>query len=200
MWAHWLSGVCCCRATPPAPRPPSPPVSLRLVATIGLERGLDTLVWQLIASVAAPGYTIHTLVALAAEALRRAEEAGGDGGAAAAAAAAAAGVPLDTLVEAVNKSVPTAVGLLGERGVSGRVGGRGCGGGRCCPTDCSHPPRPPSPPAIPFIVHPIDSGVHALLNATLRPALRRYICERAGGAEAGLAICRECSGGNGSGA
>lgn len=43
--------------------------------------------------------------------------------------------------------------------------------------------------AIPFIVHPIDAGVHAILNSTLRPALRRYICRDAGGAEAGLAIC-----------
>ena len=50
-------------------------------------------------------------------------------------------------------------------------------------------PGPPAPVAIPFIVHPIDSGVHALLNSTLRPALRRLICAEAGGALAGLQIC-----------
>lgn len=43
-----------------------------------------------------------------------------------------------------------------------------------------------------MIVHPIDSAVHAVLNATLRPAMRRYICQEAGGAEAGLAICDDC--------
>lgn len=48
------------------------------------------------------------------------------------------------------------------------------------------------PAAIPFIVHPIDGGVHAILNATLRPAMRRYICSDAGGAQAGLAICEDC--------
>lgn len=46
----------------------------RLIKTIGFERGIDTLVWQLIASVATPGYTIHTVVAAANWALARAEE------------------------------------------------------------------------------------------------------------------------------
>ena len=46
----------------------------RLINTIGLERGLDTLAWQLIASVAAPGYTIHTVVAAANWVLLKAEE------------------------------------------------------------------------------------------------------------------------------
>lgn len=46
----------------------------RLISTIGFERGLDTLVWQLIASVATPGYTIHTVVALATWVLGKAEE------------------------------------------------------------------------------------------------------------------------------
>ena len=57
-----------------------------------------------------------------------------------------------------------------------------------------HPARLPArrPAAIPFIVHPIDAGVHAVLNASLRPAMRRYICQQAGGAEAGLAICQDC--------
>lgn len=39
-------------------------------------------------------------------------------------------------------------------------------------------------------MHPIDSGVHALLNATLRPALRQLICTEARGSEAGLEVCR----------
>ncbi len=52
-------------------------------------------------------------------------------------------------------------------------------------------PHPPAA-AIPLIVHPIDSAVHAVLNATLRPAMRRYICQEAGGAQAGLAICDDC--------
>ena len=30
-----------------------------------MERSLDTVVWQLLASVICPGYTIHTVVALA---------------------------------------------------------------------------------------------------------------------------------------
>lgn len=46
----------------------------RLIKTIGFERGIDTLVWQLIASVAAPGYTIHTVVAAATWALAQAEQ------------------------------------------------------------------------------------------------------------------------------
>lgn len=46
----------------------------RLIKTIGFERGIDTLLWQLIASVATPGYTIHTVVAAANWALARAEE------------------------------------------------------------------------------------------------------------------------------
>lgn len=66
------------------------------------------------------------------------------------------GVPQDAMLELVNKSLPTALGLA----------------------------------AIPFIVHPIDSGVHALLNATLRPLLRRAICKN-GGAKAGLPICKK---------
>ncbi len=44
--------------------------------------------------------------------------------------------------------------------------------------------------AIPFIVHPIDNTVHAVMNATLRPAMRKYVCDR-GGNLAGLALCNE---------
>jgi fission process protein 1 len=129
----------------------------KLIATIGAERGLDTLVWQLIASVAAPGYTIHTVVALVTALLRKCEEqpaiiAGLRN------AAEAVGTSPEIFIETFNKSGPTAAGLI----------------------------------AIPFIVHPIDGAVHACLNATLRPAMRNYICKEAGGVEAGLEVCRNC--------
>lgn len=129
----------------------------RLVATIGAERGVDTMVWQLIASVAAPGYTIHTVVAVVRGILDAAEEQP-PVRAALGAAAQAVGAAPDAFLEAFNKSIPTAAGLL----------------------------------AIPFIVHPIDGAVHAMLNATLRPAMRRYICTKAGGREAGLLVCKDC--------
>jgi fission process protein 1 len=128
-----------------------------LVNVIAAERGLDTLVWQLIASVAAPGYTIHSVVAATRWAVAGVE-AQPQVAAALAGAAAAVGAAPDVFIEALNKSVPTASGLL----------------------------------AIPFIVHPIDGAVHAALNATLRPAMRRYICSQAGGGKAGLAICQDC--------
>lgn len=38
---------------------------LRLVNLLAAERAMDTVVWQLAASVAIPGYTIHTIVAIA---------------------------------------------------------------------------------------------------------------------------------------
>jgi fission process protein 1 len=126
----------------------------RLVNTIGFERGLDTLVWQLIASVAAPGYTIHTVVAAITSLIRTAEQSP-QVREALTSLSAAVGIPPDVFVETFNKSVPTACGLA----------------------------------AIPFIVHPIDAGVHAVLNATLRPVMRRYICGAAGGEAAGLLIC-----------
>jgi fission process protein 1 len=126
----------------------------RLANVIGAERGIDTLVWQLIASVAAPGYTIHTVVAAVMAILHDVERYPGTMNALQNAAT-LTHLPAEYLVDAVNKSVPTAMGLL----------------------------------AIPFIVHPIDAAVHAVLNATLRPAMRDYICNQAGGGNAGLAVC-----------
>lgn len=126
----------------------------KLVNTIGLERGLDTLIWQLIASVAAPGYTIHTVVAIVTGILHTIE----DSPAVMqqlTSISTILGVSQEVFITNFNKSVPTACGLA----------------------------------AIPFIVHPIDGAVHALLNATLRPAMRKFICEGAGGKDAGLAIC-----------
>ena len=46
--------------------------------------------------------------------------------------------------------------------------------------------------AIPFIVHPIDNAVHALLNATMRPAVRKYVCGPGQGALADLEMCVAC--------
>jgi mitochondrial fission process protein 1 len=129
----------------------------KLVATIGAERGLDTLVWQLIASVAAPGYTIHTVVALVTSLLATIEEQPAVI-AVLRHAAEAVGTSPEIFIETFNKSGPTAAGLI----------------------------------AIPFIVHPIDGAVHALLNGTLRPAMRNYICKEAGGKDAGLEVCKNC--------
>ena len=30
--------------------------------------------------------------------------------------------------------------------------------------------------AIPFIVHPIDESVHAVMNVSLRPAIKKFLC------------------------
>ena len=46
--------------------------------------------------------------------------------------------------------------------------------------------------AIPFIVHPIDNAVHLLLNVTMRPAMRKFICGAGQGALADLEICEAC--------
>lgn len=46
--------------------------------------------------------------------------------------------------------------------------------------------------AIPFIVHPIDNTIHALLNATMRPAMRQYVCGPGQGCLADLEMCTAC--------
>ena len=46
-----------------------PDVMSRLEKLLAFERAMDTVVWQLLASVACPGYTIHTVVALVHAAL-----------------------------------------------------------------------------------------------------------------------------------
>lgn len=225
--------------------------------------------WQLIASVAAPGYTIHTVVAAANWLLQLVEESkqarprsrcwhhglgwGCSGAerlqlssgrsvpaavpstcgsarlgdlarkpipvpcrspavqvaASLEQAAAALDVSPDIFLSTFNKSVPTALGLLGalrrrcaDVAPSGshltRVSALACTAHVAASllglylgvSSCCAPPLLPA--AIPFIVHPIDGAVHAVLNATLRPAMRRYICREAGGAQAGLAICERC--------
>lgn len=45
--------------------------------------------------------------------------------------------------------------------------------------------------AIPFIVHPIDNGIHYLMNSSLRPAMRKYICGPGQGNLADLDMCEE---------
>lgn len=128
----------------------------KLARLLSTERAVDTVVWQLIASVAAPGYTIHTIVALTLMGLTAAESLDAVQGAAAAAAA-GVGVETETFLALVNKSLPTAVGLG----------------------------------TIPFIVHPIDNAVHWVMNKTMRPALRKYVCKQGGGKLANLAMCDE---------
>lgn len=112
-WRHGCSHGDTCSHISPSLLPAPATILCRLIATIGLERGLDTLVWQLIASVAAPGYTIHSVVAAANWALQRVEQSqqvalSMNG------AAQALGVAPDVFLATLNKSVPTALGLLGE--------------------------------------------------------------------------------------
>lgn len=45
--------------------------------------------------------------------------------------------------------------------------------------------------AIPFIVHPIDNGIHGLMNFSLRPAMKKYICGPGQGNLADLDMCEE---------
>lgn len=130
----------------------------KLVSTIGLERGIDTLVWQLLASVIIPGYTIHTVVGVSSDILEDALEKN-SGVFPIEWIAGATALPPETVLSFAEKSLPTFIGLM----------------------------------TIPFIVHPIDSAVHGILNASLRPILRGYICDQAGGTDAGLAVCADCS-------
>lgn len=134
----------------------------KLTRLLAAERAMDCLIWQLLASVAIPGYTIHTIVHYAHEAIALAL--GGNGveslsesatGAVNGLAATLTLSPELTLA-LIDKSLPTMVGLA----------------------------------AIPFIVHPIDNAVHWMMNKTLRPVVRKYICVN-GGAAAGLDICNE---------
>lgn len=125
---------------------------------LSLERATDTIVWQLLASVFVPGFTIHTVVQAAHAALLPVEAAQPVRDAAAALASSVGVASADALLAVADKSIPTAVGLA----------------------------------AIPFIVHPIDNAIHALLNVTLRPALKKFVCEQGKGKEAGLELCEEC--------
>lgn len=128
----------------------------KLAALLAAERCVDTVVWQLLASVFVPGFTIHTVVAAVHAGLAPLECVPAVS-AAVASIGAAVGASPDAAMSVVDKSLPTAAGLA----------------------------------AIPFIVHPIDNAIHALLNVTLRPALKKLVCGN-GGREAGLELCADC--------
>lgn len=127
-----------------------------LAKLLAVERTLDTVVWQMLASVIIPGYTIHTLVAAVHGGLVPLESTQGLLDFFESAAPALGSTPA-ALLALFDKTLPTLLGLG----------------------------------AIPFIVHPIDEGVHLLLNRTLRPAMKQYVCASGGGL-AGLALCKDC--------
>lgn len=135
----------------------------KLTTLLATERGVDTVVWQLLASVIIPGTTIHYIVALVHYLLATGLNLDNPDDILPAAAtlfaymATTLNIDVQTVSEFVEKSVPTFCGLL----------------------------------AIPFIVHPIDNTVHAILNVSMRPALRKYLCETGQGRLAGLVMCEE---------
>ncbi len=49
------------------------------------------------------------------------------------------------------------------------------------------------PAVIPAIVGPLDRGVDALMDVTVRPVLRWLVCQKVGSTTKGLEICSECS-------
>lgn len=128
----------------------------RLIKLLSFERAMDTIVWQLLASVICPGYTIHTVVALAHAGLIPLEHQSAVQQTFEQLAPVMNSSP-DALLAVVDKSLPTMLGLG----------------------------------AIPFIVHPIDNGIHALMNFSLRPAMRKYICGPGQGNLADLDMCDE---------
>lgn len=129
----------------------------KLVTLLASERALDTVVWQMLASVAIPGFIIHTIVGFVQQALvslestDRFQEAF-------VAVAPTFHMQAAAFAEVFDKSVPTAIGLA----------------------------------AIPFIVHPIDEAVHAVMNVSMRPAVKKFVCGMGGGSRAGLALCADC--------
>jgi len=135
----------------------------RLTSLLGVERAIDTVVWQLLASVIIPGYTIHMVVAFVHYLLETGLHIDSPSLMAPALLASLSSVAAtvnsntDTVAALVDKSVPTFIGVA----------------------------------TIPFIVHPIDETVHAILNVSMRPALRKFLCENGQGTAAGLKICDE---------
>ena len=163
-----------------------------LIALLAVERAVDTLLWQLLASVAIPGFTIHQVVHFSHAALvqgahlddLQAAPAALAGAVAAIAATFSAppdavrpafrsphhAVQYDADVEqAMENQTPRCalqVADVLERMLPTMVGLA----------------------VIPFIVHPIDNAVHVLLNTTLRRSMRTVICQR-GGEAVGLDMC-----------
>ena len=123
----------------------------RLALLLAAERTVDTVVWQLLASVFVPGYTIHTVVAAVhaglgpLEALPAVQEA-------AAGLASAFGAPSGAALLAVaDKSLPTVAGLAGAflwKGGDGRERERERERERrgVSAPSTSPPPRPPPLP------------------------------------------------------
>lgn len=128
----------------------------RLVQLLSFERSLDTVVWQLLASVICPGYTIHSVVYIVHSLLGLAEKQESVHRSILQAATAVNMEP-ELVQTLLDKSIPTFVGLA----------------------------------AIPFIVHPIDNAIHGLMNLTLRPAMRKYVCGPGQGTLADLQMCKE---------
>lgn len=75
----------------------------------GLECGLDTIVWQLLASVAIPGSTIHAIVALTSGVLERTLD---EHSALIQVMASSTALPPDVILQYSSKSLPTFVGLV----------------------------------------------------------------------------------------
>jgi len=128
----------------------------------------DTLIWQLLASVAIPGFTIHQVVHFSHVAMAFGFD-----------ALDANLEPLQSspaiLAGALGASLPAVQGLLGDpvaRDLALKTG-----------------PTVVGLLAIPLIVHPIDAFVHLLLNKTLRPLEQQVICGRADGVGGDLSMC-----------
>ncbi|KAK9864786.1 hypothetical protein WJX84_000268 [Apatococcus fuscideae] len=100
---------------------PSEVNAARLTKILALERAMDTIVWQLLASVICPGYTIHTIVWLAHLTLVPVEALAAVQGVAESAAG-ALHTTADSVVAIGDKSLPTAIGLAGSvKAVAGLV-------------------------------------------------------------------------------
>jgi hypothetical protein len=83
-------------------------------------QGMDTLVWQMLASVVLPGYLIHVIVALTALLMHMLEARQAVLGLLVEAAN-KLGVGSDVFLLTLNRSVPTFVGLVGECSLVFRV-------------------------------------------------------------------------------
>ena len=85
----------------------------RLALLLAAERSVDTIVWQLLASVFVPGYTIHTVVAAVHAGLGPLEALPAVQGAAGGLAALVGAPSGAALLAVADKSLPTVAGLAG---------------------------------------------------------------------------------------
>ncbi len=74
-----------------------------------MECGFDTIVWQLLASVAIPGSTIHAIVALTSGLLERTLD---EHSVLIQGLATSTALPVDVILQYSSKSLPTFVGLV----------------------------------------------------------------------------------------